>query len=175
MDAFYEQVVKCNKTTKTICVILSMLLLTVLIPVIFILLAKITTEYLFMVAFFSFTFMIYVDWYVISSQRVEFEYSVVSDEITISKIIAQRKRKGLIKFSAKTIEDMRLMSVCDVPEQAYDKTVIAGNDNDAGLCWASVYNEKKGKCLIVFSPDENLINTIKPYLKRSILTELLKH
>lgn len=52
MDAFYEQVVKCNKTTKKICVILSMLLLTVFIPVIFILLAKITTEYLFMVAFF---------------------------------------------------------------------------------------------------------------------------
>lgn len=119
--------------------------------------------------------MIYVDWYVISSQRVEFEYSVVSDEITISKVIAQRKRKRLIKFSAKTIEDMRLMSVCDVPEQAYDKTVIAGNDNDVNLCWASVYSEKSGRSLIVFSPDEDLIKTIKPYLKRSIVNELLKH
>lgn len=172
METFFEQVVKRERNLKSTVICIFTVFITVFIPITLILLAGIVTEYLFMVAFFAFLFLLYLAWYVISNQNVEFEYSVVSDDITISKITAKRKRKTLITFSAKNIEDMQLLSKTDAPVQSYDKTVFAGNDKDSNLCWATVYSEKSGRSLIIFSPDSDFINAIKPYLKRSVINDL---
>lgn len=175
MEAVFEQVVKRERNLKSTMISVFIILLTVFVPITFIVLAGIVTEYFFMVAFFSFLFLVYLAWYIISSQRVEFEYSAVGDDITISKIIAKRKRKTLITFSAKNIEDMQLLSKTDAPVQTYDKTVFAGNDKDSNLRWATVYSVKSGRSLVVFSPSNDFINAVRPYLKRSVINDFYEN
>lgn len=175
MDGIYEQVVHRERSTKSIFISVFVIFLTFAIPLTFILLANLINGYFLMLAFFSFLLMIYASWYVISSQRVEYEYSVLDDEITISSIIAHRKRKVLIKFSAKNIEETGFVSQSDAPIQAYDKTVFAGNDKDSYLCWAVVYSQKSGRSLVVFSPDGDFLAAVKPYLKRGSADAILKN
>lgn len=167
MDGIFEQIVCRERSTKSIFICAFVLFLTFAIPLTFILLANVINGYFLMLALFSFLLMIYASWYVITSLNVEYEYSVLDDEITVSSIIAHRKRKMLIKFSAKNIEEMGFVSESDAPIQAYGKTVFAGNDKDPSLCWAVVYSQKSGRSLVVFSPDNDFLSAVRPYIKRA--------
>ena len=73
MEGFNEQVVKrANKPKNLIIKIISVLIL-ILIPIVFSMLAFAVTAYMFYIGLFLFMGGIYVVWYIITSQRVVFE------------------------------------------------------------------------------------------------------
>lgn len=99
MNNFNEQVVRrVNKPKNLIIKIVSVLLL-ILVPTTLFLLAFATIAYLIYVAFFVFVGGIYVVWYVFSIQKVDFEYSVSGNELEIAKVVALRKRKNHVQGS----------------------------------------------------------------------------
>lgn len=76
MEGFNEQVVKrANKPKNMIIKIISVLIL-IMIPIIFSVLSFAITAYMFYIGLFLFIGGIYVVWYIITSQKVEFEYSL---------------------------------------------------------------------------------------------------
>ena len=78
-----------------------------MIPIVFSMLAFAVTAYMFYIGLFLFMGGIYVVWYIITSQRVEFEYSVAGDELEISKVISLRKRKRVCKVPIRELNSLK--------------------------------------------------------------------
>lgn len=177
MEGFNEQVVKrANKPKNMIIKILSVLIL-IMIPIIFSVLTVITAiAYMFYVGLFLFIGGIYIVWYIITSQRVEFEYSVSGDELDISKVISLRKRKRVCKVSIREIEQLE-KGAKSVDGAKFSKSFIAVRDIDADdENYYAVFNSAAyGKCLLIFSPNEQILEGMKRYLNKDIVLKLFYH
>ena len=173
MEGFNEQVVKrTNNLKHTLIKVLAVLLL-ITIPLVCVLLAGIITSYLAVVGLFLLIGGIYVVWYVFSCQKVEYEYSIAGDELDISKIIALRKRKRICKVPVREI-DILGKGEKTVDNMRFTKTFIAAkNIDDVEENYYAVYNNSAyGKCLLIFSPNEQILNGMKPYLHKDIVLKL---
>ena len=116
---------------------------------------------------------IYLVWYVFSSQKVEFEYSVAGDELDISKIISLRKRKKVCKVPIREIDKLEKNEDI-INNMRFTKTFIAARDVDVkNDNYYAVFNSPAyGKCLLIFSPNEQILQGMKPYLKKDIVIKL---
>ena len=173
MEGFNEQVVKrANKPKNLIIKIISVLFL-ILIPIVFSMLAFVITAYMFYIGLFLFMGGIYVVWYIITSQRVEFEYSVAGDELEISKVISLRKRKRVCKVPIREIEKLE-KGEKSVDGMRFTKSFIAARDIDADdENYYAVFNSAAyGKCLLIFSPNEQILEGMKRYLNKDIVLKL---
>lgn len=102
MDVFVEYLVKKKRTVRDNLITVSILLCVVLLPLACCALAQLTgIYYLIMVGFFVLIAAIYGAWYLITSQNVEFEYSITNNNITVDKVIAKRKRKRILSMDIK--------------------------------------------------------------------------
>ncbi len=176
MDGFIEQVVKrVNKPKNLIIKILSVLILF-LVPVICTILAYRVTPYLIYVGFFLFLIGIYIVWYVFSCQRVEYEYSVVGDEIDIARVVSKRKRKRVCKVKISELDKLD-KGEKSIEGMRFSKTYIAAGDIDkAQDNYYAVFNSAAlGRCLIIFSPNEKILLGMKPHLNKSIVLKLFYH
>ena len=173
MEGFNEQVVKrVNKPKNLIIKILSVLIL-IMIPIVFSVLAFVVTAYMFYIGLFLFMGGIYVVWYIFTSQRVEFEYSVMGDELEIAKVISLRKRKRVCKVPIREIEKLE-KGEKSVDGMRFTKSFIAARDIDAdNENYYAVFNSAAyGKCLLIFSPNEQILEGMKRYLNKDIVLKL---
>lgn len=176
MEVFNEQVVKRKTNAKKIAIIIITLALLVLVPFTCCALAVLglVIPYMIYVGLFIFIIGIYVAWYVITSQRVEFEYSVATGTLDIAKVISKRKRKNMIKLEVKDID-----LFCKIDDERLSKLhfakriVAAENPNDIENTYCLVFNSPAyGRTLIMFTPNEKIKNAMKPTLKKNIVLEM---
>ena len=100
MEGFNEQVVKRDKTAKSLFIKIAAVVLLFAVPLSFVLLGRII-PYMAMVGLFIFIGGIYVVWWVFTSQKVEYEYAVNGDVLDVAKIVSLRKRKRLCRRASK--------------------------------------------------------------------------
>ena len=174
MDIFVEQLVKKEKTVRDRLITVCIVLCVVLLPLACVALAYITSIYYFiMVAFFVLIAAVYGAWYFITAQNVEYEYSVTNSNITVDKVIAKRKRKRIVSFDIKKIEEMGKFDDKDYEKRKYDKLMFASASDFGADGYAAVFFiEKYGNCLLLFSPTEKVREAMRPYLKRDIAVNL---
>ena len=173
MEGFNEQVVKrVNKPINMIIKVISVLLL-ITVPIVCIMLAYVITAYLIYVGLFLFLGGIYVVWYVFSQQKVEYEYSVAGDELDIAKIVSLRKRKRVSKVKIREIEKLG-KGEKTIENMRFAKTYVATRDIDADdENYYAVFNSVAyGRCLLIFTPNEQILEGMKKYLSRDIMIKL---
>ncbi len=104
-------------------------------------------------------------------KNVEFDYSVVDNTLVIDKVINSNKRKKLARVEISTIEAFGKLSDNDIPVYKYgrERDASSGIDEDSYYC---VYTSDKGKCLLIFSPSEKILNGMKHHLSRELV---IKH
>lgn len=173
MEGFNEQVVKrVNKPINMIIKVISVLLL-ITVPIVCIMLAYVITAYLIYVGLFLFLGGIYVVWYVFSQQKVEYEYSVAGDELDIAKIVSLRKRKRVCKVKIREIEKLG-KGEKTIENMRFAKTYVATRDIDADdENYYAVFNSVAyGRCLLIFTPNEQILEGMKKYLSRDIMIKL---
>jgi hypothetical protein len=173
LNGFNEQVVKRAKKPKNLIIKIIAVLLLILIPVICFVLAFTFISYMIYVGFFLFLAGIYIVWYVFTSQNVEFEYSVSGGELEVAKIISLRKRKKICKIKIneieilgkgeKTIEGMRF---------AKSYIAAADLDKDDDNYFAVFNSAARGRCLLIFTPNSDTLESMKPNLNRQLVVKL---
>lgn len=172
MEGFIEQVVKRDKTAKNTVIKIVSVVLLFLIPLTFVFLSTIITPYLAMVGFFIFLGGIYVVWWIFSLQKVEFEYSISGDSLDISKIISLRRRKKMLRVE---IKDIEMLEIGDqkVKNMGFRKVYNAAKNfnNTKENYYATFTTPVYGKCLIVFNPNEAIMEGMKPYLRRELVLQ----
>ena len=102
MEGFNEQVVKRDKTAKSLVIKIVAVVLLFVIPLTLVFLGRFI-PYMAMVGLFVFIGGIYVVWWVFTSQKVEYEYSINGDMLNIAKIISLRRRKRVCDINIKDI------------------------------------------------------------------------
>lgn len=176
MEVFNEQVVKRAKKPRNLIIKILAVFLLIAIPTLCFVLAPLVLAYLIYVGFFLFLGGIYVVWYIFNIQKVDFEYSVVGDELKIAKIIALRKRK---KICTVPIRDIEMVEKSDekISNIRFMKTFVAARDIDAkDENYYVVFNSVAyGRCLLIFTPNEQILQGMKPFLNKDIVLQLFYH
>ncbi|NMA80130.1 MAG: hypothetical protein GX967_05735 [Clostridiales bacterium] len=102
--------------------------------------------------------------YLLNGTNIEYEYIVTNGEIDIDKIIARRSRKRLITIHVKTFEEFGIYDREKVDASDCDSTLIATDGTNVDSYYAILKHSKYGRTLVIFSPDERVIDAIKPFL-----------
>ena len=176
MNGLIEQVVKKEKSPRYYINVLLIILGALAVPSILIAFAFITgPAYLAYLAIFAFLFMIYFAWLMISSLKVDYEYAFISSSLNISKIIAKRKRKIIVKVDVKSFDDFFRYDDKTMGEKKFTKIYrAAGNEFSPENYVASFHSEAKGRCAIIFTPNDELIDAMKPYFNNELRKKMFK-
>lgn len=172
MEVFIEQLVIRRKTAKDLMISTLMILSIFFILIVSFLLANIVNFYFLFVGMFLILFDIYACWYVITGRNQEFEYAVTNNNLTIDRVIAKRRRKKVISIDIKKIEEMCQIKKRDIGSKQVNKVIYAGTDElDKDQYQILVPTEKYGKVLILFSPNQKVLDGMRNYLKHAIIRE----
>ena len=172
MEQLVEQIVKRKKGPKDALIRIITILGYILIPLICIALGYIINFYFIIIAFFILMGGIYIIWYVFSSLKVEYEYTIISGSATVSKIIDKRKRKGIVKFEVSKIEELIEYDNRDFDSRLYSHIYDATGRSDSDKTYAAtITTEKYGRCVLLFTPNQRFLDAMRPYLSRQIVID----
>ncbi|MDL2233591.1 hypothetical protein LJC63_08470 [Ruminococcaceae bacterium OttesenSCG-928-L11] len=116
---------------------------------------------------------LYGAYILITSQNIEFEYSLTNGEMDVDKITAQRKRKRLISLKFKDVEDFGQYKASEHENKQYQTKIIACDHPESDDLWfCSLHYKDKGMTLLVFNASERMLEGLKPYLPRPIFHRL---
>ena len=134
---------------------------------------------LFVIPMFGFLVIIaagYGMYWVVTSRNLEFEYSVTNGDLTIDRIINRQRRKRVISFDCKDVEAIGKYKAVDHQSKHYDKKFFASlkaDGSDEGAWYITVRSAKYGGlCLVVFNPEERVLDSILPFLPRQLAFEV---
>ena len=173
VEGFIEQVVKRQNKAKQLYIKIIAVFLLFAVPISCTLLAYVITAYLVYIGLFLFIIGVYAVWYVFSSQKVEYEYSIVGDELVVAKVIALRRRKTMCKVPIREIEKLG-KGEKTVENVRFTKVFEAAGDIDAvEENYYCAYNSPAyGKSELIFAPNEKILQAMKPYLHKDLVIKL---
>jgi len=172
MDTFVEQIVPKQKGAKEFaviggCVFAALMMLLVLLPLLF--------EFIGMMGLFLVMGIFYGMWWLLSSLNREYEYSVTNGDIDVDEIIARRKRRRLVSVSGDKIESLEPFSEQAFAARPFDRRVIVAPSVKASDLWCFTYRSKKnGHTLVVFQPEQRVLNALIPGLSALVQRETKK-
>ena len=174
MDNLIEQVVPKEKGAGYGFKIALIILIALSIPAALIVIAKLVQfAYLAYIALFLLLFCALGAWFFITSLKVEHEYAFLSSTLRIDKIIAKRKRKPIVKVDVKKFSDFFPYSDSEMKNRKFNKVYSAAakefSEENYVACF---HDEAKGKCAVIFSPNERLLTEMKPYFGNELRKKL---
>ncbi|HCW80437.1 MAG TPA: hypothetical protein DG942_04945 [Ruminococcaceae bacterium] len=159
-DIFVEQIIKKKMGLKDYTAFLAVALMSV-----FVVFLTLKIPALFMIAFLIWIALFFADYYLITSRNVEFEYSVTNGDITIDKIISRRKRKHVLSVDAHNISEMGKFKPDVINRKRVFKPYFTSIYDDGRDSWYfCAHSSKNGNVLVVFNPEEKVLNAIRPFL-----------
>lgn len=112
----------------------------------------------------------YFAYRLITSKNVEYEYTVTNGELDIDKITSRRKRKRLFSASCKEFDILSRVKSNSFSQsvQSIKKRIDATSSIDSPDAFFATLNYKGEKTLLIFEPDERMLNNFKIYIPRKI-------
>lgn len=174
MDNLIEQVVPKARTAKYGLNVALIILAALGIPATLVVIAKLTQiAYLAVIGMFLLLFCVYGAWYFITSLKVEYEYSFLSATLRIDKIIAKRRRKAIVKVDVRKFDDFFPFDDKEMSKHKFNKVYRAAAKEFSSENYVACYHdEAKGKCAILFTPNEKLLSEMKPYFSNELRKKL---
>lgn len=176
MDSYIEQLVVHKKDYKDFLVKVVMILSIFAILALGVIFGVIVNPYFVAIGVFLSAFDIYFCWYVITGRNVEYEYTVTNNNLQIDKVMAKRRRKAVLSIDIKKIDGFDKLSENRLSDRKCDKTFYLGTyDEDPEQYRFIVQTNKHGRVMVVFAPNEKVLNAIKVHLKPEVKIELFKN
>ena len=112
----------------------------------------------------------YLAYRLITSRNVEFEYIVTNGDIDIDKIISRRKRKRIFSASCKEFDILSRVKSNSFSQsvQSIKNRIDASSSLDSPDAFFATLNYKGEKTLLIFEPDERMLNNFKIYIPRKM-------
>lgn len=173
MDVFVEHMVKKKMSTKDILIFVGIVLagtLLIFISVVFLL--PLTGQ--FAIPFFILVGTIAGAYFLLGTRNLEYEYSVTNGDVSIDKIINRKSRKRMTSFECKNIEEIGkyAQNAEKLRNRRVDKRIFASSyDDGRDSMYVITQSKKTGLTLVVFDPDERVLDAIKPFMPRFLKNE----
>ncbi len=108
--------------------------------------------------------ILYGGYWLTGEFNVEYEYCFSSGELIVDKIVNQRKRKPMCSINLRGAE-----AFYKEPKRLPDGATVFSAMGEEGETYAIEFNDiKYGKSVLVFTPNEKILEVIRPYLPRVI-------
>ncbi|NJD03485.1 MAG: hypothetical protein FIA99_13030 [Ruminiclostridium sp.] len=168
MDVFMEKIVTKKKDIKDNLITAGIILSTII--VIFISM-NIPIIYQMQIGLFIVAGLIYLAYRLITSRNVEYEYVVTNGELDIDKIISRRKRKRIFSSSCKEFDIVARVKSNSFSQsvQSIKNRIDASSSLDSPDAFFATLNYKGEKTLVIFEPDEKMLNNFKFFIARKVL------
>lgn len=110
-----------------------------------------------------------MDWFLIRTFFVEYEYSVTNGYVVIDKIIARNSRKRVLAFECRDVERLAKYDPKAYAGRSFSKTLMLDTNREEDAHWCVEINHRElGRALVVFTPTERILAAMKPFLKRQV-------
>lgn len=158
---FFEALVpKQNTGGKAIATAIVGIVVTLLLAIVSILMQMYLLLILAMAAGFA-------TWYLTISCQVEYEYVIAEDEFTITKVIAQSRRKPMVSTSLQKMTAFgHLSEASPLPDSHTLVLACATQDNSA--YYAEFPHESYGNVRLIFTPDDRFLTYFAKHLPRNL-------
>ncbi len=171
MDTFFEQIVPVKRTAKE-----NMLLVD--LWVVAAALVYLIVSFLFGTALTGIALMLAIGiaWgaYKLSTLfSKEYEYIITNGTLDVDKITAKSSRKRELSCELSATQSLERYKGA-LPTGDFKKIVKAANTDDANAYVLVVYEEGKGKRVLLFSPDERMKGAIKKFLPKFLANSAFK-
>ena len=172
MEIFIEEMVKKRKDGAyyakllglgALCAFLVVLLMGVILPIF---------PGLGPIIFLAAAGCIYGTYYLATEEELEFEYSLVNNEIDVDKIVNRKKRKRITTANLRALDSFGTTNNPDFARYLRDagvKKLYACRDKNADDVFFLVYSENTVKKMLIFSPSEKIIDMIVKYNPKKVL------
>ncbi|MDF2567869.1 MAG: hypothetical protein K0R90_1325 [Oscillospiraceae bacterium] len=172
MDIFREHLVKKSSSTSDIIKKIGIVILAVILFLFFFGLSFILPRISFILVAASIG-VAYGAYFLITGLNVEYEYILTNGEIDVDKITAQRKRKRLITVHAKTFDEFGIYRPEEHANRQYDNRILSFADLDSAY-YAAFKHPTFGNALLIFNPDERILNGVKAALSKNVKTNIIE-
>ncbi|MEE1077185.1 MAG: hypothetical protein UHY68_08005 [Acutalibacteraceae bacterium] len=174
MDAYTEQIIKHKKTYRDFLIKLAMIMSIFAVLSLGLILGIYVNFYFMFIGVACATYDIYLCHRVITGLDVEYEYQVTNNNLQIDKIMSKRRRKSILSIDIKKIEGFDKISDNRLNADRCDKVMQLGTyDDDPSQYRFIVQTNKYGKIMVVFAPNQKVLNAIKLHLKPEVKRYLL--
>ncbi|MBE6789533.1 MAG: hypothetical protein E7539_07760 [Ruminococcaceae bacterium] len=180
MDIFVETIVKRKLTAQDKKKVMALFITIVLSAVLFILVIPffcLTSglAYISTISMIVFAVIVFLIWKALKAMLIEFEYIITNDSLDVDKIIDKKKRSRMISIDIKTVEDIGIYNPAAFVGRSFNYEVHAERDvNGAANYYIIVPHPKYKRTLIVFSPDDRLLEALTKNLPRQLVKNISK-
>ena len=165
-DTFIEQIIKKKPTPQDILIKVLILFVGVIVALIMAFIAFNSSLLGPFAALFA-VGAIYFTWRLITSLDLEYEYIYTNGEIDVDCIKAKRKRKRITTVKISAFEVFEEYDHMKYKDNKYDVRILACTSIADENTYCATYRGKEGKsCLLVFSPNEKLLNAMGSATRR---------
>lgn len=168
MDMFVEQIIYRKKTKSQVALaVLIMALTSILVVMAFLLLGSLALMLMLPLGWGM--------WWLLSGMNIEYEYCITNGDIDIDRIVARRKRERVVSVSLKKLDSAGRYEPEKWQGRQVDRTVFAAvSDKEEGLYYFSYRSKKRGYTLVVFQPNERVMEAFVKALPRLLQMEMEK-
>lgn len=178
-DVVFEQIVKKKFETKDYLKALLYIILCMIAPALFVfVLSLIFSPGVVLVNLLPFVVLVYIAAFImmvglIRNLSIEYEYTFVNGDLTIDKIIAKKKRKRMVAFDVKLVEDMGIYeSGKFAGEKDVTKLIYTDTYSGEGDLYLDFRHVSIGRTIVVIKSSERIGKALKPFVKRSLHKEV---
>lgn len=171
MDIFFEQLVKIKKTAGTVALAIALYLLALLLVFFMVLLALNKPFFMSFVILLSF-FVIWGLSKAVKMLCVEYEYIITNDELDIDRIIGKEKRRRLITFNLRRVEQAgayNAAAAARLKNQSFGERHLCCNPTDENQLYFITRHAKKGAVLVVIAPNERMAETLERVVPKTVI------
>jgi hypothetical protein len=109
----------------------------------------------------------WLGYYIGTRQHVEYEYIVTNGELDIDKVVAKSKRTRLLTVKSQDFTAFGEYTD-EVPDDESLTLVLASENSGVGDWYADFETDAYGKTRLVFTPNLQTLESIKPYLRHGL-------
>lgn len=173
MDIFVEEIVRKRKTFSDIIKVLGLVLAaTIIAAIVFTVVLPMAPQFgsgLFLLVILAY----YGAYWLATSLNLEYEYSLVSHEIDVDKIMNRKKRKRLTTVDIKKVDAFGYRDSNNHEYQKFlgdisIKKIYACEDKSAENFFV-VYFEDSVKKMLIFSPTNKIVELIEKMAPKKIV------
>lgn len=115
---------------------------------------------------------LYGGYYLVTNLDVEYEYIFTNGELDVDKIIAQRKRKRLCSVRIGAAVEFGQVEDGSNTDGAETYVRASADDEDQTDYFIRLNHKSLGDTVLIFTPNEEMLGLIKPYVSRNIRAKL---
>lgn len=117
---------------------------------------------------------VFLGYRLICARLLEYEYSLTNGYVSVDKIMNKQSRKRMTSFECESCEDIGPYgeAAARLKDRPFDSRITATQYADCRDAWYMIVRGKNtGRTLLIFNPDEELLEGIKKFIPRQLRFE----